>query len=634
MRRAAEGIGMDPRLLDHYNRELQFVREMGAEFARHYPRIAARLGVDDTGCADPYVERLLESFAFLAARVQLKLEARHPDFTRHLAEIVYPHFQCPIPATAVVELKPDLREDALQSGVLVPRHSSMRSPLAKGERTAVELRTAMPVTLWPLELVEARYFSGSGALGNLDLHPSPQARAAIRLRLRVAGGASLAALPLEQLTFHIKASQGLAASIFEQLHANLLGVCVRDAPAGQPPGRGTWQDAAAVRFNGLEDDEALLPETQQGLSAYRLLQEYFALPEKFLFFSVGGLREVVSRCGGEQFDIHLLLDRANPALENALGADQFRLYCTPAINLFARSLDRIHVGPHDTEHHLLPDRNRPLDYEVHTVQEVTGIAGEGEAKVPVRPFYSTQHLAAQGGPDCFFTLQRRPRVLSPRQAATGIRASYVGTETWLSLTSRHADGTLARIRQLDVRALCSNRDLPLYLAIGKGRTDFMLDGSAPVESIRCITGPTAPRPSPAAGDAAWKLISHLAMNHLSLADRAGSADSLRELLTLYADPHDAAVARQIEGVREVGITPVVQRIPGSGPVAFGRGLQVTVTLDDAAFEGTGIVTLGAVLERVFARLVSVNAFTCTELRSARRGVVKRWPVRVGARPML
>lgn len=624
---------MDPRLLDHYNRELQFVREMGADFARQYPRIAARLGLDGTECADPYVERLLESFAFLAARVQLKLEARHPDFTRHLTEIVYPHYQCPVPACCIVEMRPDFREDALQSGVVIPRLTAMRSQLAKGERTAVEFRSAYPVTLWPLEVAEVRYFSGSGALGALQLQIPPQARAAIRLRLKVAGGASLSALPLDRLTFHVRAPQGLSAHVIEQLQANLLGTNVRDASAQQAPAQ-QLLPAASVTFNGLEDAEALLPDTLQGLSAYRLLQEYFALPEKFLFFTVEGLRDVVSRCSGDQFDIYLLLDRVHPQLENTLGQDHFRLYCTPVVNLFDKSLDRIHIGPHATEHHLLPDRNRPLDFEVHSVLGATGIAGEADARIPVRPFYSTHHLAAQDGPDCFYTLQRRQRVLSTRQVNTGVRTSYVGTETYLSLTSRQGGDVLGSIRQLDVRALCTNRDLPLYLAVGKGRTDLVLDGSAPVETIRCLAAPRAPRPAPASGDAAWKLVSQLAMNHLSLADRAGGAASLREMLALHADPHDAAEARQIEGVRELHIEPGVQRIPGSGPVAFGRGLQVTLVLDDAAFEGAGIVTLGAVLERVFARLVSVNAFTCTELRSTRRGLVKRWPVRTGARALL
>jgi type VI secretion system protein ImpG len=624
---------MDPRLLDHYNRELQFIREQGADFARQYPRIAARLGLDGTDCSDPYVERLLESFAFLAARVQLKLESRHPDFTRQLTEIVYPHFLCPVPACAIVELKPDFREDALHSGLVVPRHSTMRSQLGKGERTAVEMRTAHEVTLWPLQLTELRYFSGSGALGALGMKVPSSARAAIRVRLQVAGGATLRALPLQKLTFCIRAPDGITAALVEQLQANLAGVVARDAVATQDAAEALLP-AASLSFGGLEDDQSLLPETAQGLSAFRLLQEYFALPERFLFFTVDGLRDCVARCRHDQLDLYLLLDRAQPQLENALSAEHLRLHCTPAINLFEKSLDRIHVGPHDTEFHLLPDRNRPLDYEVHSVLEAFGIAGEGDARVPVRPFYSARHLSARSGPDCFFSLQRRPRLLSQRQAATGVRTAHVGTETWMSLTSRNADGVLGEIRQLDVRALCTNRDLPLYLSLGKGRTDFQLDGAAPIESIRCIVGPSAPRPAPASGEAAWKLVSHLAMNQLTLADGEASAESLRELLTLYADPNNAATTRQVEGVREVSAVPAVHRIPGAGPVAFGRGLTVSVTLEDAAFEGTGIVLLGAVLDRMVSRLVSVNACTCLELRSVRRGLIKRWPVRFGTRQVL
>jgi type VI secretion system protein ImpG len=175
---------MDPRLLDYYNRELQFVREMGAEFAQAYPRIAARLGVDGLECSDPYVERLLEGFAFLAARVQLKLDARHPDFTQHLLEMVYPHFLQPTPSCAVVELAPDLKDTALQSGHLIKRGTSLRSPLVKGDRISCEFRTAHDVTLWPLIVTEAKYLSGSGALATQGVATDGRARAAIRLRSR------------------------------------------------------------------------------------------------------------------------------------------------------------------------------------------------------------------------------------------------------------------------------------------------------------------------------------------------------------------------------------------------------------------------------------------------------------------
>ncbi len=147
---------MDPRLLRYYNRELQHVREMGSEFAREYPKIAGRLGMDGTEVADPYVERLLESFAFLTARVQLKIDAEFPDFTQNLMELVYPDYLAPLPAMAVAQFNPVPEEGALADGLLVPRNTSLRSITGKGDRTACEFRTGHDVTIWPVEMIWLR----------------------------------------------------------------------------------------------------------------------------------------------------------------------------------------------------------------------------------------------------------------------------------------------------------------------------------------------------------------------------------------------------------------------------------------------------------------------------------------------
>lgn len=621
---------MDPRLLDYYNRELQFVREMGGEFAQQYPRIAARLGLDGIECSDPYVERLLEGFAFLAARVQLKLDARHPEFTQHLLEMVYPHFLSPIPSCAIAEFQPDFKEDALQSGVVIPRGASLRTPLAKGERTACEFRTAQDVTLWPLEVTEARYFSGSGTLASLRINAPANAKAAVRLRLQVRGGAKFSALTLDRLSLFIKAGGDVAAKLYEQISADVVGVYARDAQQNT----GVLQSATAVQLNGFDDNEAMLPVTAQGFQGYRLLQEYFSFAERFLFFSVTGLQSAVRQCQGEELDIYLLLDRTQPALEHTLDAGQFRLYCTPIINLFHKSLDRIHLGAHETEHHLIPDRNRPLDFEVYALDRVTGIGADGVSQLPVQAFYATRQHGLAGEAACYYTLQRRQRLYTHQQRVTGVRTSYVGSECYVSLTGAQEAATALGLRQLDVQAWCTNRDLPLQVSFGKGRTDLLLDGSAPVNVIRCISGPTTPRASPAFGDTAWKLISHLSLNYLSLRDSQGGAALLRELLALYADPHDPTMARQIEGLRSINYKPVVERVPGGGPISYGRGLHIALTLDDAAFEGTGIVMLASVLEQFFARYVSLNSFARTELRSHTRGEIKLWPLRLGSRPTL
>jgi type VI secretion system protein ImpG len=624
---------MDPRLLDYYNRELQFMREMGAEFAQAYPRIAARLGLEGLECSDPYVERLLEGFAFLAARIQLKLDARHPDFTQHLLEMVYPHFLCPVPSCAIVEFVPDMKEGAQLAGQRIARGVSLRTPLGKGDRTSCAFRTAHDVTLWPLSVIEAKYLSGSGALTTQGIATDGRARAAVRLRLKTPPGVSLRSLPVDSLTFFLKATPDITHRLYEQIVADCVGVYIRSTRQGAPV---HFRAATKVRQVGYEDEEALLPVTNRSFQGYRLLQEYFTLPERFMFFALDDLRGAVQSCEGDELEIYVAMSRAQAALENAVDASHFRLFCTPAINLFAHSADRIHVNPFDTEHHLVADRNRPEDFEIFSIESLQAIGADGTTVAQVQPFYSVDHRTDPRSPAIYYTIQRRMRMLSARQAQSGARAGYVGTECFLSIVDSTQKQLANPVRQLDAQVLCTNRDLPIQLALGQGRTDYLIEGGAPVESVRCIAGPSYPRTSPAFGDTAWRLISHLSLNYLSLLDQApqSGAQLLRDLLALYPDPNDSAAARQVEGVAAVGYQPVVRRMPIAGPISFGRGLEIVLTLDDVAFEGTGIIALASVLERFLARYVSINSFTQMRLRSAARGELKTWPVRTGRRQIV
>ena len=330
---------MDTRLLQYYNRELQYIREMGAEFAEAYPRIAARLGMDGIDCADPYVERLIEAFAFLAARVQLKLDARHPDFTQHLLEMVYPTFLAPVPSCAVAELVPALTESSLKGGFKVARGSALRAQVEAGQGTACEYRSAHDVTLWPLAVKEASYVVGTNSFASPGVRLDPRCRGAIRLDLRTESGIPLRELPVDSLSFFVYATADLAGKIYEQVLANGVGVLVR--PQGAPP---VLLPGGSVREAGFGDDEAMLPLSPRGFEGYRLLQEYFAFPERLLFFSVNGLRAALANAGSDEFELFLLVDRSAPDLENALNAAHFRLNCTPIVNLFPRSLDRIHLN--------------------------------------------------------------------------------------------------------------------------------------------------------------------------------------------------------------------------------------------------------------------------------------------------
>ena len=620
---------MDPRLLEYYNRELQFMRETGAEFARAYPRVAARLGLDELECKDPYIERLLEGFAFLAARVQLKLDARHPQFTDQLMELVYPGFLAPIPSAAIVEITPDLDEGSLKEGVLIPRGSSLKTPLSKGERTSCEFRTAQDVTLWPVTVSEAKYLSGTGSVSAQGLSVDARTRGAIRLRLTTAGGLPFSALTLDTLHFHIKATPGVASRIYEQLLANCIGVRVRSVPAHQPE---YVLPADSVLEVGFDDCSALLPVPRAGFAGFRLLQEYFILPERFMFVGLSSLSGALRACHSSEVEITLLLDRVQSTLENALDASQFRLNCAAVINLFPKSCGRVEVHGRDVDYHVLPDRNRPQDFEVYSIQKVSGIPREGGGSFPVEPFYSATHRSAANEERAYYTVQRRPRLASLRQVRTGERTSYLGTESFVSVADTARRFETGAASHIDIDALCTNRDLPIHASFGKGRTDFLMETGAPVASIRCIAGPTLPRSAPAWGESSWRLVSHLALNYLSLESQGVAL--LRDFLALYPDPHDSVAARQIEGVKSVNFDPVVRRMPVAGPISHGRGLRIDIELDDSAFEGTGLLPLSAALERFFARYVSLNSFTQLRLLSSTRGEIKQWPVRIGSRHIL
>ncbi|MBK7542199.1 MAG: type VI secretion system baseplate subunit TssF [Candidatus Competibacteraceae bacterium] len=622
---------MDPRLLEYYNRELQHLREVGGEFAKEFPKIAGRLGLEGFECADPYVERLLEGFGFLAARVQLKLDAEFPRFTQHLLEIIYPHYLAPTPSMLVAQFQPDPTEGALDQGFVIPRGSELRSLLGKGDQTPCEYRTAHEVTLWPVELTEVQYFAGKEPVALLDLPDLNKVRAGVRLRLRTTlPGLTFDKLALERLTLFLHGGDELPMRVYEQLLSNTVLMVVRP---GQRPA--PWHEVVPgerIRRLGFADEQALLPYAPPSFRGYRLLHEYFVFPQRYLFVELVGLGPAVRRCADSELEILILLNRASAVLENSLETEHFALFCAPAINLFPKRADRIHLSEQVAEHHVVPDRTRPMDFEVYQVNGVTGIGAEGEEQ-EFLPFYAAYDRLDQHEQRAFYTMRRLPRQLSSQQRRSGPRSSYIGSEAFLSLVDAGEAPYRSNLKQLAVTALCTNRDLPLHMPIGLGETDFSMTSGAPVGSVRCLAGPTKPRPSHAHGDTAWRLISHLSLNYLSLADtdRRQGAVALRELLALYGDLAEAATRKQIDGVRSVRAAPITRRAPIAGPIAFARGLEVNVTLDEGAFEGAGIFLLGAVLEQFFAKYASINSFTETVVHSSERGEIMRWPARIGKR---
>ncbi len=620
---------MDRRLLHHYNRELGHLRELGAEFAAEFPKIAARLGLNGSEPAqDPHVERLLEGTAFLAARVQLKLDAEFPRFTEQLLAMLYPHYLAPTPAMLIAQCQPMPGDANLAAGHLLPRGSALRQADAGADAVACEFRTGCDLRLWPLELREARYFSSAPELALSGQPWLARYQGGVRLKLHAGAGLALSALKLDQLRFFLGGAPEVAHPLHELIGTSTLGLLVRGERGWQP------LPASSVKLVGFDDHEALLPETGRGFSGHRLLQEYFSFPARYLFFEIEGLAPLLARLADRELELWLLFGRAMPELEGQVDARHFLLHCVPAINLFERRLDRVELQPGEPEFHLLADRTRPLDYEIYDLLEVTG-HGTGRAEQRFRAFYSTSRLTEPQS-EAYFTLRREPRLLSTNRHRGRRLTGYVGSEVFLSLVDPSEAPYPQGLRQLSLRARCTNRDLPLLMKLGRGPTDFVLEVAAPVERIRCVKGPSAPHAALAQGAAGWKLISQLSLNYLSLLDSGPEpgAAALRELLSLHACSADPGLRRHVEGLRTVSSEPVVMRLPMPGPLCFGRGVEITIGLDELAFEGGSAFLFGSLLEHFFARHVSLNSFTETVLRTLTRGEIMRWRPRCGTRPIL
>ncbi len=441
-------------------------------------------------------------------------------------------------------------------------------------------------------------------------------------------------MQLDSLTFHLAGPGEIPTQIYEELFANAVDVLLQ--PATKPVRWRHRPGASCIRPIGFDRDQSLLPYDCRYFSGYRLLREYFTFPQRFLFFELADLRAGLQRCHEDSLDIIVLLRRANLKLENALSADNFRLFCTPAVNIFPKRLDRVPVTFRDPEFHVVADRTKPQDFEIYKVMSVAGYGENSTQPQTFLPFYAAKD-SGPGHAQAYFLTHRVPRVQSQRERLRGARSRrYAGSEVFVSLVDATTTPYNGEIRQLGVEALCTNRDLPLHMPMGVGTTDFTTEKAIPYRSIRCLGAPTPPYPSHAEGEIAWRAINHLSLNYLSLTDeRDGKgASALRDMLRLYVAPDDLQGHKQIDGIRSIDCRPAIRRISIPRAASFVRGIEVTVGCEEAAFAGIGVFLLGAVLDRFFANYVSINSFAQTVVRTLERGEIVRWPARCGLRSLL
>ncbi|HEY1057127.1 MAG TPA: type VI secretion system baseplate subunit TssF [Limnobacter sp.] len=619
---------MDPRLLELYNQELTHIRDVAREFALRHPKIAAGLGLDSQTVQDPTVERLLEGFAFLTARTQLKLQASFPEFTGQLLERIMPGATAPTPAMGVVQFHLQSQDPALSKGVLVEVGTQFQSMVAKGTVTPVTFRSAQACRLWPVELHSVQHGAPQGAgLQSLRL------ASALQIRLQRTGAGTMASLPLDTLDFYVSAPQEWAFELHQRIACQTVVVAVRgssDEPWVQLPG-----DALATP--GFEDTEALLPEHNQVFSGFRLLHEVFSLPERFLFFRVQHLLRACQQATGRGLEIMLGFQDTHPQMDRWVDTESLALHCVPVVNLFSMACDRVAVDPAQHELHLVPNRSRPQDFEVFAVESV--VAHGTQRREDVLPLYTAEAAMRAHDPSALhYTIRRQASLLSERAQREGGRSSHVGTEVFIGLSVAHGRLQVEQsIQQLSVQALCTNRDLPLLLPLGQGNTDLQASGSFPVQSIRFVRGPCRPSPPLAHGRGNWQLIELLAL-HIhglhSLGAGTTQTDAFHRLLSLFARPENPAQLQWVRAVQQAALEPVTHRLVQQGRPAVFRGLELRLTLNEDCLQGLCPALLGKVLAVYVRRSLCVNGTLSVRLQCVPSGQVLTFGPQHGLRSLV
>jgi type VI secretion system protein ImpG len=606
---------MADELLTYYERELTFVRRMAADFAAKYPRVASRLQLEPTTgqTQDPHVERLIEAFAYLTARVHLKIDDEFPEITESILQILYPHYLAPIPSMTIVQFEVDPEQGKLSTGYEIKRHQKLYT--RPSGNTTCRFRTCYPVCLWPLDVAAVSIETPGPADASGRTAP-----AALNLTVRAYRDVRLSQLDMNDLRLFLHGEGQLPYRIYELIFAHCTDVVLRrPGAAALSLGRDALAEA------GFGKDEGMLPYSDRSFVGYRLLQEYFHFPAKFLFFDVQKLGAL--RAGGfeNEVTITLLLD-APPPFEQKIEPQNFRLGCTPVINLFDQPAEPIRLDHAHTEYHVIADVRRQRTTEVYSIDSVASVSPATGTSVSYQPFYSFKHSFDRARQQTFWHAARR--------ASTA--KDDAGTEVYLTLVDLDFLPSRPASDVVTLSVTCTNRDLPAALPIPSTVGDFSIEGAAPVRRIKALMKPTGTVRPPLRHGAQWRLISHLSLNFLSAVDDGGvgSPEILREILKLYDFSDAQAVQAQILGLAGVKSRQVWRRIRTDRGSGFSRGIETTLEFDESKYVGTGVFLFASILEKFLGLYVSINAFSETVATTAQRGLLKRWPARAGYQPLL
>ncbi|MDZ3992499.1 type VI secretion system baseplate subunit TssF [Pseudomonas sp. Teo4] len=586
-------------LKDRFSEELRYLRQLGADFARDNPRLARFLG--EQSC-DPDIERLLEGFAFLTAKLRLKLEDDLPELTHSILQLLWPNYLRPLPSATIIQFT--ALEQSLSESHSVPKGSRLFSHPVDG--ISCEYQTCTEVKLHPFKI--------TAASANQTLE-----RSNIRLDLMPLVDRPLNTLGCDSVEFHLSGDDHSAQTLYLWLSQYLEQISVTIN------GKAQRLPASAIVFPGFSPQEALLPYPPNVFDGYRIIQEYFAFAQRFHFFSLTGLAQCWPDEASHLVRIEFTFSRSLPE-SIRVNQNHFRLFCTPAVNLFKHSAEPIDLSGRTGLVPLKPCGRQPDAYEIFSIDQVTSARtsadrSDTEQLRVFQPFESFAHEIehVQGRTALYY----RCRVeASMRDDGVNHRIGFVRADE---------SEYIGQLEVASVDLTCTNRDLPMGLGIGD--ISLLTEATPPLATYRNICQPTRPYRPVLDGQLQWTLISNLSLNYLSLL----SAEPLKAVIRAYdfAALHDLQHARatrkRLDGIGEAHTEPLDWTIKGL-PI---RGLRTRLKLDQDAFLCEGDLYLfGCVLSHFFALYASTNSFHQLEVINTTNNERYTWPLLTGRQPLI
>ena len=583
------------KLLPYFERELSMLRRAGAEFADRYPKLAGKLQLRGEACADPHVERLIQASAFLNARVAKLLDDGYSTFTEALLGMLYPHYLRPLPSCSIARIDySGAKANEISNVTVLPRGSAMKS-LGRGA-VACRFRTVYDTVIAPVAISAASFEPYIQTPSTLALPPEGGAAISITIE-STAATRSLATLDLSTLRVFIDGEASLRATLRDTMFMQTACACVE---AG-----GQWRmlAKAPIAAVGFDPGEALLPVAPSEHSAYRLLSEFFAFPEKFDFIDID-LAALLAECpaGSSRITLRLALAGVRPdapvaRILRTLTKDNLVLGCTPIINLFAQPATPIRITHARSSYPLMADEIPSIGYEIYSIDSVQLLrkSPQGSSITGFFPYYSLRQGEAASRKGHYWLAHRNDQ------------AEATEHEFSLALLDRDFSPLQIEDGTASVRVTCTNRNLPHDLPYGRAGGDLSTESAAGSFPIRMLRRPTVSHHLTSEGSRHWGLIAHMALNHRSLTQEG--LPGLMGMLQLYTQPDDPVAQRQIDGIIALSYRPATAWVRQAQGNAYLSGIEVRISLNEEAYTGSGMNIFVQMLDHLFSLHVHLNSFT-------------------------